>query len=178
MNQLTQRSENTLSISLYDYWASARLIETCPRCRAPQTPYSPAGNNSDMQLCFSPSPPKCFQKLTEKEKSILKSEKPSEVSEMLTSIKFSPNIDLVNFHSFQATFTNFEQLKFCLFVFTLPGNELKMQTQHLRKVFFLEKEGKIEEGKVKGDLRRGGFKKQNNFFSKRNSKHKTSIQKD
>lgn len=84
MNQFTQRPlAGTLSISLYDCWASARLAETCPRYRDPKTSYSFAGNNFDKQLSFSPAPPNYFQKRTEKEKSAVKTEKLREVSEML-----------------------------------------------------------------------------------------------
>lgn len=76
INQFTQRLlASTLSISLYDYWASAQLAETCPRCSDPKTPYALAGNNFDKQLGFSPTPPKYFQKQTEKEAPFVKAER-------------------------------------------------------------------------------------------------------
>lgn len=84
MNQLPQRRwASTLSISLCDGAASAQLVETCPGAEIPQTPFSLPGNCFDKELGFSPSPPKCFWKWTEKEKSIMKTDRLREVSEML-----------------------------------------------------------------------------------------------
>lgn len=89
INQFTQRLlASTLSISLYDYWASAQLAETCPRFSDPKTSNALAGNNFDKQLGFSPAPPKYFQKQTEKETPIAKTERLREVSERQLMQKF------------------------------------------------------------------------------------------